>query len=47
MARVRSTAWVTHDGDETEVMRLSGLDVTEGTNDEGTPAFEAEQVDIE
>jgi hypothetical protein len=47
MARVRSIARVTHDGDETEVMRQLGLDVTEGTIDEGTPAAEAEQADIE
>ena len=51
MARVRSTARVTHEGEETEateiasifeVMRQSGLVVTEGTIDEGTPAAEAE-----
>jgi hypothetical protein len=51
MARVRSTARVTHDGEETEatktapiseVMRRSGLVVTEGTL-----ATEAEQADIE
>jgi hypothetical protein len=56
MARVRSTARVTHEGEETEatetapiseVMRQSGLVMTEGTIDEGTPAAEAEQVDIE
>jgi hypothetical protein len=56
MARVRSTARVTHEGEETdatetapisEVMRKSGLVVTEGTIDEGTPAAEAEQADIE
>jgi hypothetical protein len=56
MARVRSTARVTREGEETEatetaliseVMRQSGLVVTEGTIDEGTLAAEAEQVDIE
>jgi hypothetical protein len=56
MARVRSTARVTHDGEETEtgetapiskVMRWSGLVVTEGAPDEGAPATEAEQVDVE
>jgi hypothetical protein len=56
MARVRSTTRVTHEGEETEatkttpiseVMRQSGLVMTEGTIDEGTPAVEAEQVDIE
>jgi hypothetical protein len=56
MARVRSTAWVTHDEEETEatktapiseVMRQSGLVVTEGAIDEGAPAAEAEEVDIE
>jgi hypothetical protein len=56
MARVRSTARVTREGEETEatettpiseVMRQSGLVVTEGTIDEGTPAAEAEQADIE
>jgi hypothetical protein len=56
MARVRSTARVTHEGEETEatetapiskVMRQSGLVVTEGTVDEGTSAAEAEQADIE
>jgi hypothetical protein len=56
MARVRSTARVTHEGDETEatetapifkVMRQSGLVVTEGVIDEGTSAAEAEQADIE
>jgi hypothetical protein len=55
MARVRSTARVTHDEEETEatetapiseVMRQSRL-VTEGTLDEGAPASEAEQADIE
>jgi hypothetical protein len=56
MARVRSTARVTREGEETEaigtapisdVMRQSGLVVTEGTIDEGTSAAEAEQADIE
>ena len=51
MARVRSTARVTR-GEETEaietapiseVMRQSGLVVTEGTTDEGAPVVEAEQ----
>jgi hypothetical protein len=53
---VRSTARVTHDGEETEateiapiseVMRRSGLVVTEGAPDEGAPATEAEQADVE
>jgi hypothetical protein len=56
MARVRSTARVTHDGEEaeaietapiSEVMRQSGLVVTEGATDEGAPIAEAEQADIE
>jgi hypothetical protein len=56
MARVRSTARVTHDGEEaeaaetapiSEVMRRSGLVVTEGVSDEEAPAAEAEQADIE
>jgi hypothetical protein len=56
MARVRSTARVTREGEETEateiapiskVMRQSGLVVTEWTIDEGTPAVKAEQDDIE
>jgi hypothetical protein len=56
MARVRSTARVTRDGEETEavetapiskVMRRSGLVATEGASDEGAPAAEAEQADIE
>jgi hypothetical protein len=56
MAKVRSTARVTHDGEETEdietapiskVMKQSGLVVTEGATDEGAPAAEAEQADIE
>ena len=55
MARVRSTARVTREGEETEasetapiseVMRQSGLVVTEGAIDEGTPTTEAEQDDI-
>jgi hypothetical protein len=54
--RVRSTARITHDREETEatetapiskVMRRSGLVVTEGASDEGAPATEAEQADIE
>jgi hypothetical protein len=56
MARVRSTARVTHDGEEAEaaetapiskVMRQSGLVVPEGASNEGAPAAEAEQADIE
>jgi hypothetical protein len=56
MARVRSTARVTRDGEEAEaaktapiskVMRRSGLVVIEGASDEGAPAAEAEQADIE
>jgi hypothetical protein len=56
MARVRSTTRVTHEGEETEatetapiseVMRQSGLVVTEGAIDEGALAAEAEQADIE
>jgi hypothetical protein len=56
MARVRSTVRVTHDREETEatetasiseVMRRSGLVVTEGAPDEGAPAIEAEQADVE
>jgi hypothetical protein len=56
MARVRSTARVTHEGEETEatetaliseVMRQSGLVVTEGAIDAGAPTAEAEQADIE
>jgi hypothetical protein len=52
MARVRSTARVSHEGEETEVtettpisevMKQSGLVVTEGTTDEGTPVAEAQQ----
>jgi hypothetical protein len=56
MARVRSTARVTHDEEETEaaetaqiseVMRQSGLVAPEDASDEGAPAAEAEQVDVE
>jgi hypothetical protein len=56
MARVRSTARVTRDKGEaeaaetapiSEVMRQSGLVVPEGASDEGAPAAEAEQADIE
>jgi hypothetical protein len=56
MARVRSTARVTREGEEaeatetapiSEVMRQSGLVVTEGAIDEGAPTAEAEQADIE
>jgi hypothetical protein len=56
MARVRSTARVTCDGEEAEavetvpiyeVMRQSRLVVTEGVSNEGAPAAEAEQADIE
>jgi hypothetical protein len=56
MARVRSTARVTRDGEEAEaaettliskVMRRSGLVVTEGASDEEAPAAEVEQADIE
>jgi hypothetical protein len=56
MARVRSTARVSREGEETEVtetspisevMKRSCLVMTEGTIDEGTPAAEAEQADIE
>jgi hypothetical protein len=58
MARVRSTARVAHDGEETEttetktapiseVMRRSGLVVTEGAPDEGAPVTEdVEEGDI-
>jgi hypothetical protein len=51
MARVRSTARVTHDEEETEaagtsliseVMRQSGLVMPEDTADKGAPAAEAE-----
>jgi hypothetical protein len=56
MASVRSTARVTRDGEETEaaktapiseVMRQSGLVVTECASEEGAPATETEQSDIE
>jgi hypothetical protein len=56
MARVRSTARVTRNGEEakaaetapiSEVMRRSGLIVTEGVVDKESPAAETEQVDIE
>jgi hypothetical protein len=56
MARVRSTARVTRDGEEaevaettpiSEVMRQSGLVVIEGASDEGAPAAKTEQADIE
>jgi hypothetical protein len=52
MARVRSTARVSREGEEievaettpiSEVMKQSGLVVTEGTTDEGTSVAEAEQ----
>jgi hypothetical protein len=55
MARVRSTARVTREGEETKatetaliskVMRQSGLVVTEGVVDESTSVAKAEQVDI-
>jgi hypothetical protein len=55
MARVRSTARVTREGEEaeatetaliSEVMRHSGLVVTEGGINEGAPTAEAEQADI-
>jgi hypothetical protein len=51
MARLRSTARVTHDGDKAEaaktapifeVMRRSGLVVTEGAADEESPDVETE-----
>jgi hypothetical protein len=56
MARVRSTARVTRDGEEaeatetapiSEVMRQSGLVAPEGASDEGAPAAETKQDDIE
>jgi hypothetical protein len=56
MARVRSTARVTHDGEEgetaetapiSEVMKRSGLVVSEDVSDEGAPVAEAEQVGAE
>jgi hypothetical protein len=55
MARVLSTARVTHDGEEakatetapiSKAMRQSGLVVTEGATDKGAPAAEAEQANI-
>jgi hypothetical protein len=56
MARVRSTARVTHDGEEAEatetapiskIMRQSRLVVMEEVIDEDAPTAEAEQADIE
>jgi hypothetical protein len=56
MARVCSTARVTHDGEEneaaetapiSEVMRQSGLVVTEGACDKGAPAVEADEEEID
>jgi hypothetical protein len=56
MARVRSIARITRDGEEAEVvetapiskvMRQSGLVVIEGASEEGAPTAEAEQADIE
>jgi hypothetical protein len=56
MARVRSTTRVTHEGEEAkatetapiiEVMRQSGLVVTEGDIDEDAHTAEAEEADIE
>jgi hypothetical protein len=56
MARVRSNARVTREGEEaeaiettpiSEVMRQSGLVVTEGGIDEGAPTVETEQADNE
>jgi hypothetical protein len=56
MARVCSIAKITRDGEEaeaaetapiSEVMRQSGLVVTEDAFEEGAPAAEAEQADIE
>jgi hypothetical protein len=55
-ARVRSTARVSHEGDETkmtetapisEMMRRSGLVVQEGSTAEDTPNVEAEQTEAE
>jgi hypothetical protein len=55
MARVRSTARVTREGEETEatetapiskVMKQSGLVVTEEVIDKGAPTTDAEQADI-
>jgi metal-dependent hydrolase (beta-lactamase superfamily II) len=56
MARVRSTARVSREGEETEVtktmpiskvMERSGLVVTEGVIDEGAPDAEAKQTVVE
>jgi hypothetical protein len=56
MAKVRSTARVTRDGEEaeaaetapiSEVMRQSRLIMTEGASNEEAPTAEAEQADIE
>jgi hypothetical protein len=56
MARVRLTARVTREGEDneatetapiSEVMRQSGLVVTDGAIVEGAPAAEAEQADVE
>jgi hypothetical protein len=56
MARVRSTARVTRDGEEaeatetapiSEVMKLSGMVAPEDVSDEGASAAEAEQVGAE
>jgi hypothetical protein len=56
MARVRSTPRVTRDGEEaeaaetapiSEVMKRSGLIVTESTCDEEAPTAEVEQTNIE
>jgi hypothetical protein len=56
MARVRSTARVSREGEETEVtktapisqvMERSGLVVTEGAIDEGAPDAEAEKAIVE
>jgi hypothetical protein len=56
MARARSTARVSREGEEievtrtapiSEVMERSGLVVTEGTIDEGTPDAKAEQIVVE
>jgi hypothetical protein len=56
MARVRSTARVSCEGDKTEVtetmpilevIRRSGLVVQEGATVEGTPNVEAEQTEVE
>ena len=56
MARVRSTARVTRDGEEaeaaetapiSEVMKWSGLVVPEDVSDEGVPTAEAEHVGAE